>query len=213
MSFSSTIIRNYFINLPDLIILELFNYFTPINCVQLFFDIDERWNQLLHEKKYLTHLDYLSSRYICPSTYTYFCRRVLPKIYHQIVSLSINENITCAKLKTFHFIKMKNLKYLKLSFIYQPEDLDQCLQQLEKNHIELGIQFMNRCKKEFFQILLKHIDNFEAFHCSDALNLKFNRQLLNLKRLTIWLECLSDLCTLFTYLPLLEYLSIQGTSR
>ncbi|CAF1273858.1 unnamed protein product, partial [Didymodactylos carnosus] len=32
-------------------------------------------------------------------------------------------------------------------------------------------------------------------------------------RLTIWLECLSDLCTLFTYLPLLEYLSIQGTSR
>ncbi|CAF1214082.1 unnamed protein product, partial [Didymodactylos carnosus] len=164
----------YFINLPDLIILELFNYFTPINCVQLFFDIDERWNQLLHEKKYLTHLDYLSSQYLCPSTYTYFCRRVLPKIYHQIVSLSINENITCAKLKTFHFIKMKNLKYLKLSFIYQPEDLDQCLQQLEKNHIELGIQFMNRCKKEFFQILLKHIDNFEAFHCSDALNLKFN---------------------------------------
>ncbi|CAF4576182.1 unnamed protein product, partial [Didymodactylos carnosus] len=123
--------------------------------------------------------------------------RVLPKIYHQIASLSINEDTTCAKLKTFHFEEMKNLKYLKLTSIYESEDLDRCLQHLAKNHIELWIKFVNRFKKEFFQVLLKHIDNFEAFHCCDQLNLKFNHQLPNLKRLTIRLECLSDLCTLF----------------
>ena len=82
-----------FLMLPDLILLEIMSYLTPLENLAAFFDCDDQLgcNNLLRERRYSIdiHLTFLN---VTSKIFRHFCRNVFPYLSSQIESLAINTN-------------------------------------------------------------------------------------------------------------------------
>ncbi|CAF1483190.1 unnamed protein product [Didymodactylos carnosus] len=196
-------------DLPDLVVLELFSYFKPVECIYFFFDFDERWNSLLNEKQFVANVNYLSL--LSSSTFDYICSRVLPRVSSNIISMSINGNFMdgCQLRKIFHNLSFSKLKKLKLLCVLEPDDFELCFKQTS-NLTDLTVNNVNESAAEqFSSVIYKYLHTLTKFECRDKLNLKLNANChYSLTTVTLCLQSICDLWILFNYLPWLECLQI-----
>jgi hypothetical protein len=83
-----------FLMLPDLVLLEIMSYLTPMENLYSFFDCDNKLgcNNLLRECRYSIDI-HLTFMFMTSKIFRYLCRNVLPLISSQMEFLEINTNL------------------------------------------------------------------------------------------------------------------------
>jgi hypothetical protein len=111
--------------LPDLVILEIMSYLTPMENLYSFFDVDDklRCNNLLRECRYSADIQHIST-FMKSNIFRYLCANVLPHISCHMESLKINADFVGSGIvydlpsTVFSNISSLHIHSLQVCFIY-----------------------------------------------------------------------------------------------
>ncbi|CAF2979976.1 unnamed protein product [Rotaria sp. Silwood2] len=88
-----------FVLLPDLVVLEIMSYLTPMENLYSFFDVDDklRCNNLLRERRYSVDIPHISM-FMKSNIFRYLCANVLPHISCHTESLKISVDFVGSRI-------------------------------------------------------------------------------------------------------------------
>ncbi|CAF0857515.1 unnamed protein product [Didymodactylos carnosus] len=208
--------------LPNELYLWIFSYLKPNDILYSFFNLNYRFQRLI--EPYFYSIDLTNISY---TLYNTFIRTIFPSVYVQHNhTLQLGGNACCSsifieELFTFKYLKLKSLSLTNVFSATSISSYLQTIRTLKEFNIKLDLHFsLNKTKESFFEDLLRNIfvNNCELEKCSIDISLwpifpSFPLELQpcwTLKQLTIHLaHCSSQIITLLTLVPNIEYLYIK----
>lgn len=197
-------------NLPNEIFFDCFEYFHSFDCLYSFDQLNDRFNQLFRKLSWHLNLEQIDRL-----AYDVLCRYMLhhPDVQQQVYSLRLSDEKTPGIINDFlskfsldqfaqlHSLTLKNLHqdHIKLLKIMLPKLSQITTLYVLDSEIELS---------DLVSVL--PIDNLQTLSIDS--NLYFVTRTIPIIRLTLSALSLNDLCRLFAYTPLLQYLNTSCIS-
>ena len=203
-----------FTDLPDLVLLQIFNYLPPFDAIQAFYDVDRMINLLLEARCF-------SCIHQFPMPlFEFVCDHVLTRMGARLTHLTLHDHHLRLAREKRVLSALQNLSSIRLKIESVVNDVELDLGyylhlQLEELSLEFHGEHHRDAQAFVSEHYLCHTKSERLKRCqlldTDGIQLRYLDLAVNhtLKELTIQLRCLADLHLLWDHFPNLSLLNVE----